>query len=191
MLARLHRPDLPEALGVLHAVQRAPYEELLEAQVKEAVARKGKGDLHALLRSGDTWQRAGLVPVERHFTGSAFEEAVGFARAVKVGDRILVAGTVGIEGRRHLGRACTARWSPPCGGSCGPSRRSAARRADIVRTRIYAVDPVGAYEDVARAHKAVFAEHPPVTALLGVSGLVQDVFLIEIEAEAVVGAGDA
>jgi hypothetical protein len=31
-----------------------------------------------------------------------------------------------------------------------------------------------------------------VTALLGVSGLVQDVFLVEIEAEAVVGAsGDA
>jgi 2-oxoglutarate ferredoxin oxidoreductase subunit beta len=56
MLARLHRPDMPEALGVLRAVKRAPYEELLEAQVKEATARKGQGDLHALLRSGDTWR---------------------------------------------------------------------------------------------------------------------------------------
>jgi 2-oxoglutarate ferredoxin oxidoreductase subunit beta len=56
LLARLHRPELPEALGVLRAVERAPYEELLDVQVREATARKGPGDLHALLRSGDTWR---------------------------------------------------------------------------------------------------------------------------------------
>jgi putative ABC transport system permease protein len=61
---------------------------------------------------------------------------------------------------------------------------------DVVRTRIYALDPAGAYEEIARAHRAVFADHPPVTALLGVSALIEPVFVVEVEAEAVVGAGD-
>ena len=58
LLARLHLPELPEAVGVLRAVERPPYEELLEAQVAEAQAR-GPGSLHALLRSGDVWSVPG------------------------------------------------------------------------------------------------------------------------------------
>jgi enamine deaminase RidA (YjgF/YER057c/UK114 family) len=131
------------------------------------------------------------VKVERHFTGSPFEEEVGFARSIRVGDRILVAGTVGsnddgtvdpdVHGQMVAALRRVVRAVEALGGTT----------ADIVRTRLYAVDPVAAYPDVARAHKAVFGDHPPVTALLGVSGLAQDVFLVEVEAEAVVGAGGA
>jgi enamine deaminase RidA (YjgF/YER057c/UK114 family) len=131
------------------------------------------------------------VTVERHFTGSPFEEQVGFARSIRVGDRILVAGTVGsnddgsvdadVHGQMVAALRRVVRAVEALGGTA----------SDIVRTRIYAVDPVGSFEDVARVHHEVFADHPPVTALLGVSGLVQDVFLVEIEAEAVVGTGGA
>jgi enamine deaminase RidA (YjgF/YER057c/UK114 family) len=131
------------------------------------------------------------MPAKRHFTGSAFEEQVGFARSIRVGDRILVAGTVGsnddgsvpddVYGQMVAALRRVTRAVEALGGTTG----------DIVRTRLYAVDPVAAYADVARAHKEVFADHPPVTALLGVSGLVQDVFLVEVEAEAIVGAADA
>jgi enamine deaminase RidA (YjgF/YER057c/UK114 family) len=128
------------------------------------------------------------VPVERHFTGSPFEQAVGFCRAVKVGDRILVAGTVGTEDDGRPADGVHGQMVAALRRVVGAVEALGGTAADIVRTRIYAVDPVAAYEDVARAHHAAFAEHPPVTALLGVSGLVRPEFLVEIEAEAVLGA---
>ena len=54
-LAQMSHPEYPVPLGVLRAVQRPSYEELMEDQVQEAIARQGKGDLAALLSSGDTW----------------------------------------------------------------------------------------------------------------------------------------
>jgi len=54
-LASLQRPAFPLPVGVFRAVEQACYEELLQAQVDEAVERRGTGDLHALLHSGDTW----------------------------------------------------------------------------------------------------------------------------------------
>jgi 2-oxoglutarate ferredoxin oxidoreductase subunit beta len=54
-LASLTRPEFPLALGVFRAVESPTYEALLEQQVGRAVARRGAGDLGALLSSGDTW----------------------------------------------------------------------------------------------------------------------------------------
>lgn len=55
ILAQMHHPDFPVPLGVLRAVQRPTYEELLEDQVQSAIADKGTGDLTSLLAAGDTW----------------------------------------------------------------------------------------------------------------------------------------
>ena len=54
-LASLQRPAFPLPIGVFRAVEKPAYEVLLEQQVQEAVAKKGAGDLAALLHSGDTW----------------------------------------------------------------------------------------------------------------------------------------
>jgi 2-oxoglutarate ferredoxin oxidoreductase subunit beta len=54
-LASLCRPDFPLPIGVFRAVAQPTYEALLEGQVRSAVARRGEGDLEALLHSGDTW----------------------------------------------------------------------------------------------------------------------------------------
>jgi len=54
-LASLQRPAFPLPIGVFRAVESATYDELLQAQVDSARARRGPGDLAALLRSGDTW----------------------------------------------------------------------------------------------------------------------------------------
>jgi 2-oxoglutarate ferredoxin oxidoreductase subunit beta len=56
LLAQLHRPTFPEAIGVLRAVERPTYEQLLGDQVDTERRRRGTGDLRALLRSADTWQ---------------------------------------------------------------------------------------------------------------------------------------
>ncbi|SHK84936.1 2-oxoglutarate ferredoxin oxidoreductase subunit beta [Rhodothermus profundi] len=56
IMARIFfRPDLPQPFGVFYREERPTYEDLLHQQIKEVTARKGKGDLQALLQSGDTW----------------------------------------------------------------------------------------------------------------------------------------
>ena len=43
-------------IGVFRKVARPSYDELMAAQIEEARARQGEGDLAALLAGPDTWQ---------------------------------------------------------------------------------------------------------------------------------------
>jgi 2-oxoglutarate ferredoxin oxidoreductase subunit beta len=54
-LASLSRPNFPVPVGVFREVEKACYEDLLQQQVDDATATRGKGDLATLLHSGDTW----------------------------------------------------------------------------------------------------------------------------------------
>jgi 2-oxoglutarate ferredoxin oxidoreductase subunit beta len=55
MLARMEQPLFPQPVGIFREVVRETYEDLLAAQITEAVAQKGKGSLEKLINSGDTW----------------------------------------------------------------------------------------------------------------------------------------
>ncbi len=55
-LSRLaNGPYSPTPIGVFRAIQRPDYGSLVQEQLVAAAARKGPGDLTALLRSGTTW----------------------------------------------------------------------------------------------------------------------------------------
>lgn len=54
-LTRMELPNFPVPLGVFRSIQKPTYEEMVENQITEAVAKKGKGNLETLLNSGDTW----------------------------------------------------------------------------------------------------------------------------------------
>ncbi|MBW2287160.1 MAG: 2-oxoacid:ferredoxin oxidoreductase subunit beta [Deltaproteobacteria bacterium] len=54
-LASLERPNFPIPIGVFRSVERPAYDEMLSNQVTQAIEKRGEGDLHALLHSGDTW----------------------------------------------------------------------------------------------------------------------------------------
>jgi len=54
-LSALAYPDFPEPMGVLRAVRRPTYEEIVVEQGRAAVARRGHGDLKKLLSAGETW----------------------------------------------------------------------------------------------------------------------------------------
>jgi enamine deaminase RidA (YjgF/YER057c/UK114 family) len=118
-------------------------------------------------------------------SGSPWEPVIGFSRAVRVGDRVVVAGTAPV-------------WPD---GSCEPDAAAQARRClgiiaaalaeagasvdDVVRTRVYLTDrdDVGA---VASVHGEVFARARPAATIVVVAGLVDPRWRVEIEAEAVV-----
>jgi 2-oxoglutarate ferredoxin oxidoreductase subunit beta len=55
LLVRMHGPEWPVAVGVLHRSERIPYDVAFHEQADQARVRLGAGDLDALLHQGDTW----------------------------------------------------------------------------------------------------------------------------------------
>jgi 2-oxoglutarate ferredoxin oxidoreductase subunit beta len=55
MLSRMWWPHFPVPVGVLRRVQRPTHDQLMQAQVEDAVARQGEGQLEKLLVAGETW----------------------------------------------------------------------------------------------------------------------------------------
>ena len=119
-------------------------------------------------------------------SGSPYEASIGFSRAVRVGERVVVSGTAPI-------------WAD---GSCDPDPGVQARRCleiimsaladacatrdDVIRTRMFIADRADA-DAVARAHGQAFAEVRPAATMVVVSGFLDTRWRVEIEAEAVVG----
>jgi 2-oxoglutarate/2-oxoacid ferredoxin oxidoreductase subunit beta len=56
ILSRMWAPRFPVPLGVLRRVVRPTHDQLVQAQIDDAVARQGTGDLRKLLFGGETWQ---------------------------------------------------------------------------------------------------------------------------------------
>jgi enamine deaminase RidA (YjgF/YER057c/UK114 family) len=118
-------------------------------------------------------------------SGSPYEERYGFSRAVRVGDRVFVAGTAPIPrtGEALAGTAYTQTLR------CGEIILAAlaevgASATDVVRTRMFIVDPADA-DDIGNAHREIFGEAKPAATMV-VTRLLDPAWKVEIEAEAVV-----
>ena len=123
-------------------------------------------------------------------SGTPYEALAGYSRAVRVGDRVLVSGTTasGPDGPVAVG--------DPAGQARFVLDRieralveAGATLRDVVRTRIF-VRHIEDWEAVARVHGERFAGVRPANTLVQAT-LVHPDLLVEIEAEAVIGAGDA
>ena len=118
-------------------------------------------------------------------SGAAFEERVGYSRAVRVGNQVWVAGTAPIMpddadppgGAYDQARVCLAIIERALG-------EAGATLADVVRTRIYVTDAAH-IDEVGRAHGEAFATVRPATTGV-VTALLDPRWLVEIEAEAVI-----
>ena len=126
-----------------------------------------------------------MIERRRVASGSPFEAQIGFSRAVRVGNRVLVSGTAPI-------------WPD---GSCDPDVTTQARRCleiilaamreagaearHVVRTRMFLVNAADA-DAVGRAHGEVFGEIRPAASMVIVAALLDPRWKVEIEAEAVV-----
>jgi 2-oxoglutarate ferredoxin oxidoreductase subunit beta len=56
-LSRLSRgPYEPTPIGIFRDVDRPEYGAGMSRQIEEATAKRGLGDVHALLRSGSSWK---------------------------------------------------------------------------------------------------------------------------------------
>jgi len=127
------------------------------------------------------------VAGRRAASGSPFEESIGFSRAVREGAHVFVSGTAPVF----------------ADGSCPDSAEAQARRcfeiiagalaglgaelSDVVRTRMYLLDPADA-ERVGAVHAEVLGSVRPAATMVVVAALIDPRWRVEIEAEALVAA---
>jgi enamine deaminase RidA (YjgF/YER057c/UK114 family) len=127
--------------------------------------------------------------MERRRISSAMplEQTYGYSRAVVVGDQVFVSGTAPVM----------PDGADPPPDAYGQARRcleiifaalaeAHARPDDVVRTRIYVVRAED-IEEIGRAHGEAFGEIRPATTGIVVSALFDPRWLVEIEAEAIIG----
>ena len=126
--------------------------------------------------------------VSRASSGSPFEATIGFSRAVRVGDRVIVSGTAPV-------------WPD---GSCPADAAAQTRRCfeiisaalaelgagldDVVRTRMFLTSAADAAA-VGAVHGELLGAARPAATMIVVAGLLDPRWKVEIEAEAVVGTG--
>lgn len=122
---------------------------------------------------------------ERAFTGSPYEAQFGFARAVKVGERICVAGTGPVEDDGSTTPGDAAAQAERC---CALIARALAQLGagpeHVVRTRMFLTDPAD-QNAVGAVHARWFGAASPAATMVGTAWLCRPEWKVEIEAEAI------
>lgn len=128
--------------------------------------------------------RAGDDGRSRCLSGTVWETAAGFARAIRHGQHIAVSGTTATLGDRAIGGQDAASQTHFAIDKIeGALQSLGAALTDVVRTRVY-VRHVRDWEVVARAHGERFGRIQPANTLVGAE-LIGDEYLVEIEADAI------
>ena len=123
-------------------------------------------------------------------SGTKWEDIAGYSRAVRYSNTVHVSGTTATDENGAL-----------VGGDDPYEQtryiiqkieralnEAGATLADVVRTRLYLVNR-DQWEPVCRAHAEFFGDIRPANTLIEISALVGEDYLVEMEAEAIIGAG--
>ena len=122
-------------------------------------------------------------------SGRAIEDEYAYSRAVRVGDRVFVSGTTAlsargvVEGEGDLYRQTRNTMDT----IFSALAQAGAAREDVVYTKTFLTD-LGRSADYTRAWLEALGDVRPTSTLLGIPALVLPEMLIEVEAEAIIGA---
>lgn len=120
-------------------------------------------------------------------TGTPWEKAVAYSRAVRVGNQVFVSGTTASDSN-----GVTVAVGDPYQQAVYAIRKIeaalievGAKLSDVVRTRMF-VTNISQWEAIGRAHGEAFAGINPAATMVEVQRLVNPDHLVEIEVDAVV-----
>jgi enamine deaminase RidA (YjgF/YER057c/UK114 family) len=130
-----------------------------------------------------------LLKRENFSSGAPLEDKVGYSRAVRIGNMVFVGGTttttpegvVEAEGDAYLQTKIILQKIEQA------LIKAGAKLSQVYRVRIYVTD-IARSQEYMQAYAEFFKEIKPVTILAEVSALARPAHLVEIEAEAMIGA---
>jgi len=126
------------------------------------------------------------MTIRRHFTQTEWEPKVGYCRAIRAGQTIYLSGTSPVDSEGNTFAPNDA-YAQAC--RCFEIIKetliamNSGGLNQIVRTRMYVTD-ISQWEAFGKAHREFFGDHPPVSTMIEVKGLISPDMLIEVEAEA-------
>lgn len=118
-------------------------------------------------------------------SGSPFEQTIGFSRALRVADRVLVSGTAPVWPDSECPDDAAAQTRRCFEIIAAALSEVGAAMTDVVRTRMFLTDAADA-EAVGRVHGEVFGTARPAATMVVVAALLDPRWKVEIEAEAIV-----
>jgi enamine deaminase RidA (YjgF/YER057c/UK114 family) len=130
-----------------------------------------------------------LLRRQNFSSGAPFEEKVGYSRAVKAGNLVIVGGTTSTNSKGEV--------EAP-GDAYEQTRivlqkieavlnRAGAKIANVVRVRFYVTD-ISRGQEYLKAYSEWFKQVKPVITMAEVTALARPEHLVEIEAEAILGS---
>jgi enamine deaminase RidA (YjgF/YER057c/UK114 family) len=129
------------------------------------------------------------MTVLRFGSGGPWEAMIGYSRVVVRGDSAWVSGcTSVVDGQVRYPGDVAGQAREAFANLATALERAGFTLADVVRTRMYVTD-IGRWEELGRVHGEVFRDIRPATAMIGVTALLDPAMMVEVEADAVRGAG--
>jgi enamine deaminase RidA (YjgF/YER057c/UK114 family) len=125
------------------------------------------------------------MSIERHGSGGPWEPVVGYSRVVKAGPIVEVAGCTAVDAEGNIvgGASVYAQARQALENVVAALATVGAKPEDVTRTRMFITD-ISRWKELGRAHGEVFGNVRPVTAMYGISALLDPRMLVEIEATA-------
>ncbi|MBS2026212.1 MAG: RidA family protein, partial [Deltaproteobacteria bacterium] len=129
-------------------------------------------------------KKSALAPpaTERVFTGTPWEPRIAYCRAIRSGDLIAVSGCAPVAegGGIHAPGDAYAQTLRCLQIALNALAKLGAGPEHVVRTRMFVTD-ISRWQEYGRAHGEVFAQHPPTTSMIGISALIEQGMLVEVE----------
>jgi enamine deaminase RidA (YjgF/YER057c/UK114 family) len=117
-------------------------------------------------------------------SGSPYEDAMGFSRAVRVGSSVVVSGTAPIWPDGHVDPDPAAQARRCWEIVVAALEELGATVGNVVRTRQYVVSP-DVSDAVGAVHGEVFGGVRPASTMVVVASLLDPRWVVEVEADAV------
>jgi enamine deaminase RidA (YjgF/YER057c/UK114 family) len=124
-----------------------------------------------------------LTPRSNISSGSKWEPLLGYSRAVVAGNTVYVSGTVGAGADGSIPEGAYAQTMRALEIIRDALAQAGAELTGVVRTRLFLAD-MADFDAVAKAHGEVFGDIRPATTIVEVSRLVDQAYVVEVEAVA-------
>lgn len=129
-----------------------------------------------------------METIGRHhvFSGTPWEQKVGYCRALRAGNMVFVSGTTAMDGDQLVGLGSPYLQARFIFTKIGNALTEVgASFSQVVRTRMFVTD-ISCWEEVSKAHVEVFADIFPAATMVEVNRLIHPDLLVGIEVDAVI-----